>query len=205
MLSRADAVRVHRQLRKAERYAPADRVRRRRPGSGGGESKRYAKITRGLRRADPTATPAIEALTLYKIKLLTETVYPAWSATHGEYAKDYLVQYEGLDYKSKVKHISADGKKPTNTSYWTLVSTDGYILGYHYSSDLTQTSPWLQVGDIVEVVRLADYDAENSPIAGTEKWYIHATVSKVEEVEDEKLLTSQQWNDTGKRATSVYK
>ena len=163
-----------------------------------GGAKEYANIVRGLQRADPTATPPVEAVTCYKIKLLSEAEYDAWSAAHGLYEVGDRVKYESpsgvfLDYECILEHTAAAGKEPTEETWWEVHSADAFILGYDYSSDLTQTCPWFQIDDVLEVVQRS------------EVWYLLATVSKVEKVTGANLYTSIQWNDTDKRAMSVYK
>jgi len=174
-----------------------DKLRRRRPaGGGGGGSKQYAFIVRSLQRPDPTTEPPTVAQTCYKIKRASEADYDAWAATHGLYeAGDKVVWTDGLDYECLASHTSAEGKDPDNASYWTLISLDAYILGYPYT-DLIGTVPWLKVSAEVEVVQ-RDFI-----------WYIHATVSRCEEVDDDgELSTSMQQNADPNdwRGMSVYK
>jgi len=197
ILSERDAERLERLLRQMERYAPPEYLRRRRQ-AGGGLTKRYARIVRGLRRADPTTDPPTEAHTAYKIKLLSEAAYDDWSATHGEYKTGDKVTYKGIDYQCTKGHISHDSRSPTNETYWTILNPDAYVFGYQYNNDLTQTAPWLQANDIVEVIK---HDSLPKP----NDWYIVATVGKVEKHDEEKLLTSLQWNDQDKRIMAVYK
>jgi hypothetical protein len=199
LLSDRDARRVARLLWEAQRNTAANYPVRRKAGGGGGTAKKYAKILRGLRRADPAAEPdPITALTCYKMKLLSEAEYDAWSAAHGTYAVGDRVKYEDpegvfLDYECILEHTAAAGKEPTEETWWEVHSPDAFILGYDYSSDLTQTCPWFQIDDELEVVQRS------------EVWYLLATVSKVEKVTGASLYTSIQWNDTDKRAMSVYK
>jgi len=199
LLSDRDAARVAKLLWEAQRKSAGEYpVRRRAAAGGGGEAKKYGKIVRGLRRADPTAAPPITALTCYKIKLLSEAEYDAWSAGHGLYEVGDRVKYQSptgifLDYECILEHTAAAGKEPTNGTYWEVHSSDAFILGYDYSTDLTQTCPWFQIDDVLEIV-------QRSAV-----WYLLATVSKVEKVTGAVLSTSVQWNDTDKRAMSVYK
>ena len=198
LLSDRDAARVARLLWEAQRNAAYQYPVRRRAAGGGGEAKKYGKIVRGLRRADPTAEPPVTALTCYKIKLLSEAAYNAWSSAHGLYEVGDRVKYEEpsdvfLDYECILEHTAAAGKEPTETTWWEVHSSDAFILGYDYSTDLTQTCPWFQIDDVLEIVQRSA------------AWYLLATVSKVEKVDGAALYTSIQWNDMDKRAMSVYK
>lgn len=163
-----------------------------------GGAKQYGKILRTLQRADPTAEPPLEAITLYKLKLLAEEEYDAWSAAHGLYEVGDRAKYESpsgvfLDYECILEHMAAAGKEPTEETWWKVYSSDAYILGYQYNDDLTQTCPWFQVDDVLEVVERE------------ELWYLLATVNKVETVTGSVLATSIQWNQDSLRTMSVYK
>ena len=170
-----------------------DMVRRRRPGGGGGSTKQYANITRSLQRPDPTTTPPIEEISRYKVKLASEADFSAWAATHGDYeAGDKVLWTDGLDYVCSTGHSSSSGRSPDNSSYWTVHSPDAYILGYPYT-DLIGTVPWFEVGAEVEVVVREGV------------YYIHETASRCEEVVNNRLSTSMQYNVDEKRTMAVYK
>ena len=170
-----------------------DLIGRRKPTGGGGESRRYATVTRSLRRPDPTTAPPTEAWSCYKIKLASEAAFAAWSASHGLYESgDKAIWTDGLDYICLTDHTASEAKSPANPSYWSVYSPDAYILGYPYT-DLIGTVPWFEVGADVEVV------------VRDSIYYIHGTVSRCEEIDDDELFTSIQWNAEEKRAMAVYR
>jgi len=168
-------------------------VRTRRPSGDGGGSKRYATIIRSLQRPDPTTTPATEAFSCYKVKLTSESEFAAWSAAYGDYeAGDGVLWTDGLDYTCSTDHTASEAKSPANPSYWSVWSPDAYVLGYPYT-DLLGTVPWYEVGAEVEVVVREGV------------YYIHGTVIRCEEIDDDRLSTSLQWNTDDLRGMAVYK
>ena len=170
---------------------PGDK--RRTGGDGGGSQKVFATIVRSLQRPDPTTSPATEAITCYKIKLATSEEYDEWSGTHGLYEEDDLVLWtDGLDYRCLTDHTAAESKSPANPAYWECACQDAYVLGYPYD-DLLGGVPWFEVDAEVEVVYR---DGE---------YRICETVERCEEIVDDQLSTSVQWNADENRVMAVYK
>jgi hypothetical protein len=127
------------------------------------------------------------------VKLVSEAAFAAWSASHGLYESgDKVLWTDGLDYVCLTNHTAAEDKSPENPTYWEICSLDAYILGYPYT-DLLGTVPWFEV------------DAEVEVVVRESVYYIHATVIRCEEVDDDEIFTSIQWNADEKRAMAVYR
>ena len=198
----------HRQIEEILRWFGSnsnlrDRLRKRnRPGSGGGGgiSKAFARIVKTLRREDEAG--GLAAIDYYEIELLA---YPIadWSADHGMYYVDDRVKYNDKIYLCKIEHDSSVSLPPTATSHW-MESTYHKAWVFGYSGDLLEAVPWLQPGDIVEVINYTD---SRWPVR---EWWIMETVFRVEEegtdAEDgaPTVNCSLAWNVAEKRVMAVY-
>lgn len=193
VLSERDSQRVEAAVRHYERTRHRRDLHRRRNISIASSQMKLAKIVQSLQREDLTADPPVEAIECYKIKLLSEDTYSAWSASYGLYEVGDKVEFEYLDYECIVTHTSSEARKPTNTSFWMCINPDAWILGYA-GENLLEVIPWFQINDVVEVV----YHEE--------KYYIHETATKVEFTDGSgNLSCSQSWHPEQCRAIAVYR
>lgn len=173
--------------------SPRDRLRKRsRPGGGGGIDKAFARIVSTLQREDVVA--GLDAIDYYEIELLA---YPIedWAADHGMYYVDDRVKYNDKIYLCKIEHDSSSSLPPTATSHW-LESTYHKAWVYGYSGDLLEAVPWLQVGDIVEVIRYED----SRPEFADREWWIMETVTRVADGDNYSIM----WDAEENRAKAVY-
>ena len=163
-----------------------------------------ARIIQTLHRADEEA--GLAAIDHYEIELLDYTV-AEWSSANGvTFLEDSIYKYVPNDklYRCKITHTNPPALPPDTTpSHWTeTTATKAWVFGY--SGDLLEAAPWLQPGDIVEVIIYSD------PRWPDREWWILETVTRIQTGSGENIRCSLYWlqEEDGveeKRLASVYR
>jgi len=148
-----------------------------------GESGTLARIVRTLQRE----APGVEARKMYKIEFLGDEATGLWAAGTDYVAGDKSKKKNSdgdWEVKECIKNHTSnvDDRNFDNTTYWKDIEggLDAGVL--HFDGDLTLTSPWFQVDDIVLVKQVGTFST--SGVESEEKtWKILATVSQVETID----------------------
>lgn len=111
-----------------------------------------ARIVQTLQYRDEEADE--DEINWYEIELLSDKIED-WSDTHGTYDVDDLVRFESKIYVCIRKHESYIFYSPTNTTYWELAENNKALV-WGYDFDLIDSAPWLQVNNLVNVIRYSD-------------------------------------------------
>ena len=155
----------------------------------------YARIVQTLQREDVEL--GHDKINWYEIELLSLKMQE-WASNHGVYYIRNLVKYQSKIYECKIEHNASVSFPPTVTSHWKeATNTKAWVFGY--SGDLIEGDHWLQVDDIVEVIRYAD------PRWPDRNYWIMESVQRIQEGSGENIVCSLYWNEIDGRAMSVYR
>lgn len=173
-LTERDLSRLQRSVRFIEDNATMFRTYRRIRGQhGGGSARLWAKVVRGLMKADPLREPEAGPTAgygQYVMRLLTDGT-AEWSSLTPYRSGDAALGSDDLKYTSKVNdNLGHDPVTDTEETWWAM---DDEISPRHINRrsavDLRPFVPWFEPGEIVELVFIVDtyYLRQTLPYVGT--------------------------------------